>query len=82
MNAFVSVIRGSLVYDRSAGEVHCSVYKPEAIFKGSSFFVNCCSIDIEHCRDQNIVILVSNSVPMVGIQPVRDFITNDTQLWN
>ena len=67
MNAFVSIIHGSLVYDRSADGAHCFVYKPEAIFKGGSFIVNCCGVDIEHCRAQNIMIPVSNSVAMVGI---------------
>ena len=46
VNAFVSIIRGSLVYDRSAHAAHCSVYKPEAIFKGGSFIVKCCGVDI------------------------------------
>lgn len=67
MNAFMSVIQGSLVYYRTADGAHCSVYKPEAIFKRGSFIVNCCGVDIEHCRAQNIMIPVGNSVAMVGI---------------
>ena len=67
MNAFVSIIHGSLVYDRSDDGAHCSVYKPEPIFKRGSFIVNCCDVDIELCRAQNIMIPVSNSVAMVGI---------------
>lgn len=67
MNAFVFIIHGCLVYDRSADGAHCSVYKPEAIFKGGSFIVNCCGVDNEHCWVQNVMIPVSNSVAMVSI---------------
>ena len=67
MNAFLSVIHCSLVYYRSADGAHCSVYKPEAILKDGSFIVNCCGVDIEHCRAQNTMIPVNNSVAMVGI---------------
>ena len=67
MNMFMSVIHCFLVYYRTADGAHCSVSKPEAIFKGGSFIVNCCGVDIEHCRAQNIMIPVSNSVAMVGI---------------